>query len=224
MENSQEQTPPNVAPDSIENPAVPTSTTEQQKLACEIEKLKAETESLRSSNRWENRITRYAPLVTIIIAVASFWFGIYQFTRQQRAENEKFTRQQEAENEKLRGQFNDSIKLSEKEFRRHFYEKQLEVYLDVSKTVAQMATAGDSKEVDRLHTHFLELYNGSLIIVQDSDVRDAAETFEESFNEYRNKQSDRDKLQDSARDLARACRNSLLTIWDIKTLSKAKSH
>jgi hypothetical protein len=207
MENSREKVPPNATPDSAHNPVVPTTATEQEKLACEIEKLRAETESLRSSNRWENRVTRYAPIVTVLIAVASFWFGIYQFTRQQRAENEK-----------LRGQFEDSIKLSEKEFRRRFYEKQLDVYFDVSKTVAQIATVGDSHEVDRLHTHFLELYNGSLIMVQDSDVRDAAETFEESFNEYRNKRSGRDKVQDSARDLVRACRNSLLTIWDIKSL------
>ncbi len=207
MENSQQQIPPNTAQDSADNPVARATATEQEKLACEIEKLKAETESLRSSNRWENRVTRYAPIVTVLIAVASFWFGIYQFTRQQTAENEK-----------LRGQFADSIKLSEKEFRRHFYEKQLDVYFDVSKTVAQMATVGDSIEGDRLHTHFLELYNGSLIIVQDSDVRDAAETFEESFNEYRNKRSGRDKVQDSARDLARACRNSLLRIWDIKSM------
>jgi len=50
-----------------------------ERLRFEIEKLKVEIQSLASGNRWENRVTRYIPVITVLIAVFSFWLGIYQF-------------------------------------------------------------------------------------------------------------------------------------------------
>jgi len=55
------------------------SVAQLEKLGVEINKLKAETVSLISANRWENRITRYIPIITVLMAIGSFWFGIWQF-------------------------------------------------------------------------------------------------------------------------------------------------
>jgi hypothetical protein len=178
---------------------------QQEKLTREIEKLVAETESLKSSSRWEKRFGRYLPFLAVLaasvpglVAIGAFLFGVYQVGEQQ-----QFT-----------------IKSSEKEFRRRFYEKQLDTYFDVSKTVGQISAVEDPREVDKLHAHFLELYNGSLIMVQDAEVKGAAKTFETSFSDYTSGRLNRDQLQARARRVVRACRNSLLGIWDIKSLNR----
>src|SRR5436853_5754128 len=89
--------------------------TQLEKLRFEIKKIQVEVENLTSSNKWENRITRYIPVLTILIAVTSFWFGIYQFRQQQNFEIQR-----------LRDDFQGKRDISEKEFRREFYKKQME--------------------------------------------------------------------------------------------------
>ena len=177
--------------------------------AVQIERLKLEIENLRSSNKWGNRSALATSLITALIAIASFSVGIYQFRETQNREIEK-----------LRAEFNNSIALSEKEFRRRFYEKQLDLYFDISKTAAQISITEDLDAIQKLHQHFMEIYNGNLNIVQDQQVMNAARQFEQSFNEYSRNQATRNKLQDSARALSEACRNSIRDIWNIPFLYK----
>jgi hypothetical protein len=164
-----------------------------EKLKFEVEKLKVEIENLRS--KW-NRATKYVPLITLLIAVGSFWFGFYQvFSEYQRARE-----------------------LSEKEFRRKFYEKQMEVYFKLSETAAKLSTIEDPNQIQPLHQNFMELYYGDLNVVQDKQVEDAAEQFKKSLNEFMSKQGSREKLQEDARNLAKACRNSFRDVWNIPFL------
>jgi hypothetical protein len=183
-------------------------THENEMTAMQIKKLELEIETLRSSNRWGNRIAFATSIITALIAISSFWVGIYQFQETQKREIEK-----------LRTEFSNSIALSEKEFRRRFYEKQLDLYFDISRTAAQISIAKDSTETEKLHQHFLEIYNGNINIVQDQQVMNAAKQFEQSFNEYKSNQPSSDELQASARALSEACRNSIRDIWNIPFLN-----
>ena len=174
--------------------------TQLEKLRFEIKKIQVEVENLTSSNKWENRITRYIPVLTILIAVTSFWFGIYQFRQQQNFEIQR-----------LRDDFQGKRDISEKEFRREFYKKQMEIFFDISKTAAQISTIENPDETQKLHQHFLELINGNLGVVQNRQVMDAANQFKEAFN----RKDSRDKLQSATRDLSTACKNALKDIWQI---------
>jgi hypothetical protein len=175
--------------------------------AVQIERLKLEIENLRSSNEWGNRSAFATSLITALIAIASFWVGIHQFRETQNREIEK-----------LQAEFRNSVALSEKEFRRRFYEKQMDLYFDISKTAAQISITEDPDEIQKLHRHFLEIYNGNLNLVQDRQVMNAARQFEQSFNEHGRNQADRNRLRESARALSEACRNSIRDIWNIPFL------
>lgn len=50
--------------------------------AAQLEKLKLEIEQLKNNNGWEKAITSYTPLLSVLIAVGGFLFGIYQFQKQ----------------------------------------------------------------------------------------------------------------------------------------------
>src|SRR5215470_15262145 len=50
-----------------------------ERLRLEKEKLSAEIKDIRDRANWENRIAKYVPAITVLIAAAAFCFGIYQF-------------------------------------------------------------------------------------------------------------------------------------------------
>ena len=50
---------------------------ELQHLRVEVEKLSLEVDVLRSSTRWERLIGRYLPIATALLAIATFWFSVY---------------------------------------------------------------------------------------------------------------------------------------------------
>jgi hypothetical protein len=180
-----------------------------EKLIIEIEKLRAETANLKSK-------IRYVPVISGIIAILVFGFGVYQFYWQ---EQEKIRQQNNAADLSERS-FMQSVALSEKEHRRKFYEKQLETYFDLSQTASQIVALNDDKEIQKSYEHFLQLYNGNLIIVNTDEPENkriwiAANNFTDAFNRYKKNPADKTELQDSARILSAILRNSIVNFWDI---------
>jgi hypothetical protein len=57
----------------------------------QIEKLKLEIENLKSKSKGEGRLPSFIPLISVVVAVGGFLFGIYQFRAQQ--EKERVTKQ-----------------------------------------------------------------------------------------------------------------------------------
>jgi hypothetical protein len=55
----------------------------------ELLKLRLEIDGLRHKNKWENRISVYIPLASVLLAVGGFLFGIYQFQSQQRLQQDR---------------------------------------------------------------------------------------------------------------------------------------
>lgn len=63
--------------------------------AAQLEKLKIEIEDLRNKNGWEERLSRYIPLMTAVVAVAGLFLAILQFQGQQRSQQEKTITEQQ---------------------------------------------------------------------------------------------------------------------------------
>src|SRR2546423_244455 len=63
--------------------------------AAQLEKLKLEIETLKSRSNWEKWVASFTPLLTILIAVGGFIFGIYQFQRLQQNQHTQIIAEQE---------------------------------------------------------------------------------------------------------------------------------
>jgi hypothetical protein len=158
--------------------------------ARQLEKLELEIHSLRNSISW---LARLLPLITIIAAFLSFGFGIYQ----------------------MRKGFDNSIAISEKEFRRKFYEEQFAGYLELSEITASLSTLEESK-LQEESRHLLNLRYGKLIILaEDQRLLAQIDRFIEVLNRYNSKLATRDELESAARVLAATCRNSVVRFWQI---------
>lgn len=63
--------------------------------AAQLEKLRLEIDQLKTGRDWEQRTISFLPLLTVLIAVSGFLFGIYQFRNQQQAHHDELMVQQQ---------------------------------------------------------------------------------------------------------------------------------
>ena len=111
---------------------------------------------------------------------------------------------------------------TERDYKKTFWEKRLELYLEVSKTAAILATREPDDETRKSRQRFLELLHGDLVIVEDDVVLKAMKQFYKRLIDYEGDPTVQEDLQGFARDLANDCRESLKQSWDIplKDISK----
>ena len=106
--------------------------------------------------------------------------------------------------------------IREKEFKKHFWEKQLELYLEASNKAAQLALIEANNDKKKAYQRFLELYHGDLVLVEDQKVKDAMKDFIELYIDYQRDKGLHESLLTSSRALARTCRQSLAETWNIQ--------
>jgi hypothetical protein len=58
-----------------------------------------EIEQLRKGSSWAEAIARYTPLISVVIAVSGFLFGIYQYQKQEEVSNKKMLIEQQKDRE-----------------------------------------------------------------------------------------------------------------------------
>lgn len=104
---------------------------------------------------------------------------------------------------------------SQREFKRKFWEKQLDLYQEASRSAAQLSIIQDEEARVPIYQRFLELYHGEMVLVEDNQVKNAMKSFVELYIDYQDNRGLQDELQSSARALARTCRKSLADSWDI---------
>lgn len=175
----------------------------------QLHKLHLETQTLeqtlnKTSSR-DGKIIRYIPIITVLLAVAGFLFGIYQFNNQQKEQ----ARQQEEQSKR-------DYQAREKEFKKVLWEKQLALYLDISKTTAQVAAASDEAERKKLYKELSSHFHGDLIVVADREVMESVLEFDQLYEAFLSDPSRQEGLLASARKLARACRNSLIKTFNVQ--------
>ncbi len=136
----------------IDNDKTTLADAQLRKLQLEIKKLSFEAESLGNKRFQADKVMKFVPLVTVIIAVAGFWFTVHQYNDQQAAAATK----QAADREQA--------------LLKPVWDRRLELYFSASEAAATMALSKDKTERDKAESKILQLYAGPLIIVEDPDV------------------------------------------------------
>ena len=202
----------------------------EQRSAPELEKLRSEISGLKASQAWDQWVGRFLPLATTMVAIAGFWFGIHQYSQSEnertaeinRSENNRLAEISRAEKDRSaedRLQLGRDEETREKEFKKYFWEKQLDTYSEAVDLASQLANEQDPKLASGIYIKFIDLYHGKMVIYEDEKVMLAMKRFVEVYVEYKQNPGLQNDAKTSARELARECRNSLAKTWDIPLLT-----
>ncbi|HWS85627.1 MAG TPA: hypothetical protein VN282_01430 [Pyrinomonadaceae bacterium] len=115
--------------------------------------------------RAEN-VVKYIPVFTALIAVAGFWFTVQQYNDQQQQAARRLADEQRAAAAK---QAYDR----EQALLKPLLDRRLELYFAASEAAATVATSKDQKERERAGARFMQLYAGTMVIVEDAGVEEA---------------------------------------------------
>jgi len=105
---------------------------------------------------------------------------------------------------------------AEREFKRRYWEKQLELYFEASGAASRLATSLDKNERDKERLHLYTLYHGPLIMVIDDEGSKALKTFVQLSIDYERDPGLQVQLQSLSRELAHVFRKSLANSKDVK--------
>jgi hypothetical protein len=99
------------------------------------------------------------------------------------------------------------------EFRKRFWEEQLEIYKRTCVAASSIATASAITNVEKERETFWRLYWGELSILESKAVKTAMEAFGTQLRIVEAEKSSPKSLEDLSYGLARACRTSLEKTW-----------
>ncbi len=206
-----------------EDPQVAKYRLELEYLRRQIEKLSFEIGELQGESQIERRVKRYVPLISALLAVAAFWFGIVQYIRADAASREQ---RREADNARL-----DQQKAADEVFRRELkretakplWDKQLALYLEAVENAAVIATTKDVAKRAAAEARFWVLYWGPLAAVEDvgllkpkaTEVEAAMVRFGKELHKNYNDR-DSDQMQNLTLDLAHSVRAAVAPSFDVE--------
>ena len=187
--------------------------------AAELERLRLEIAKLKEQTPWHDYIARFIPLVTAVVAVAGFIWGINQFNTDQESRATQLAADIEMHAETIANQRNELDKKTEQEFRKRFWEERLADYRQVTKLAATIAMSKAPQEVEDARSEFWVYYYGELSLIEDRDVFNAMVAFGQALHSFEQEPtSETEQLKRLSYKLARACRNSLKDTWEPITL------
>ena len=170
----------------------------------QFEKLELEIQELRNRRTLKYKIVQLIPLLTILVALGGLWWNIQQF---------RTTQQTQVRNEQ---------EANEREFRKPYWNKQIELYFDATTTAATIATLPEGDpDREKAVRKFRNLYNGPLVSVEDESVMKAKVAFGKCLDEVdleceNSPLAKSSKLKLLSLALANSCRTSLGTTWNVK--------
>jgi hypothetical protein len=105
---------------------------------------------------------------------------------------------------------------------RPFLEKQLELCLEACEAASVLATTSSKVTFKRAHSRFLELYWGTLSVVEDKPVASAMVEFRSKLNKLVKTEAPLplEAMETDSYRLARAVRNLIIHSWQIRRLEK----
>jgi hypothetical protein len=130
-----------------------------KKVQLENEKLKLELAELGKGKPWYHILVQMVPIVTALVAIAGFYWGVVQY-RDQQTKN-RLTQ----ENQSLREK-----ETAEREFMRPWLESQREIYLQALSAAATVANSDDHLKRKQATEEFWRLYQGKMILVETQSV------------------------------------------------------
>jgi nitrogen fixation-related uncharacterized protein len=162
------------------------------------EKLKLDIANLKKAKPWYDSLIGMLPLVSALVAVAGFLWGVMQY-RDQQAENN-------------RAQLADSkskTETAEREFMKPWLEAQRETYASALSAAATVANSDEPIERKRAEDSFWRLYHGKMILVETKTVSDAMAAFGTYLQGRIVSQRDRETMNTNCRALASAMADSM---------------
>jgi hypothetical protein len=131
----------------------------------ELERLQLENERLRLElaerrhKPWYHLPTQIVPVVSALLAIAGFAFGIWQYAKEQAKNREE----QQA--------------VAQRELMKPWLESQREIYAQALSAAAGAANTSDAKARSLAADDFFRLYKGKMILVETKPVSDAMVSF-----------------------------------------------
>lgn len=190
-----------------------------EKLAIEIQTLKATS----PTSAWEGRISRFIPVLSAIIAVAGFWFGIIQYFR---AEDAAAAQRKDTEDKALaqRKEADKTLRLElKRETARPLWATQLELYVDAAEQAATIATTNDPVKRKDAVARFWILYWGPLAAVEDVGLtKSPAAKIEAAMVQFGElliadpEGGNSQKMKHASLNLAHAIRDALAPAFDVE--------
>ena len=144
---------------------------------------------------------QWLKLVTVLGAIASFFWGVYQW--REKASQEFSARTEESAR---------AVETRRIEATKPFLERQLTLYTEATRIVAQVANQGQSETGRKALDRFWELYWGELALVENPSVEAAMKRMGDKL---KGNASSHD-LQQASLAVAHACRESLDKSWGIR--------
>jgi len=111
-----------------------------EKTRVEIEKLKAEIQTLKGGTGWGAKIAQYNPVFTVLIAVIGTLVSIQQFNRSQESNTKQYTLQQKEQSDR-------DLAAREQESKKKYWEEQNQTYKEACDAAATVAIADSLGEV-----------------------------------------------------------------------------
>ncbi|HEX8177217.1 MAG TPA: hypothetical protein VF543_19165 [Pyrinomonadaceae bacterium] len=195
---------------------------ESEHIRLENEKLKLEIEELKRKGGLTDRIEKYIPVITALIAVLGFWFGVYQYFHQQQLETERQATEQKVRLQSYESELKRANDAKELELRKPFWEKQLALYFGASEAAATIATSNNPSEKRAAEAKFWNLYWGPLAIVEDAGMKKPEDAVIESemvkfgWCLDGTEECDQTELKQRSLSLAHKFRESVGKSWDVK--------
>ena len=180
----------------------------------ETEKLKLEVAALNRQSAQSRSLSGYIPLISVLVTVAGFGFGIYQYRAQQIQNRESQERLARQESEARERQAVTDKEHAQREFMKPLLDKQLSLYFEASATAATIVKTTDEAERKKAINNFWRLYYGPLVMVESQDVSGAMKSF--GFCLDGTEQCDENDLRERALALATSLQKALLNSWNTK--------
>ena len=197
----------------MENSPKPTQNLEALLAEAQLEKLRLEIQSLQSKNKWDDRVARYIPLLTVLITVAGFSFGVYQFRIQQKYNADRYAAEQSDKIRALENEFRKDKEAKERDFSRPLWEKQLDLYFEASAAAATISRTKDPVIRKKAEESFWQLYQGPLAVIETKEVSGAMAEFGHCLDGTR--QCSDEDLEELSLKLASTVQESLSKSWNV---------
>ena len=130
-----------------------------ERLQLENEKLRLELAALRRVRPWYHLPVQIVPIVTALLAIAGFSWGIIQY-RHEQAKN-RHEQQSQSASQRV---------VAEREFMKPWLESQRAIYTRALVAAATVANTNDAKRRTQATEEFWRLYQGEMILVETKSV------------------------------------------------------
>ena len=167
-----------------------------ERVQLENERLRLELAALRKGKPWYHLPTQVVPIVTALVAIGGFSWGIVQYGNEQ-AKN-RLEQKEQSDRQRI---------VAQREFMKPWLESQRETYSQALSAAVAVANAGDAKTRTQAAEEFWRFYQGRMVLVETKSVSGAMVSFGQCLGGE--KVCSKDEMNKRCRALATAMAGSM---------------